>query len=90
RVSVGFGLRARNLPFAAPQLLEFRGRREGPVVAATSLSLRAASPPLEHRQPCGYSSRYQVLSLAVLLARLHRNYTKHNGLQCVNTCKPLI
>jgi len=33
RVSVGFGLLARNLPFAAPQLPGFRGRREGPVAA---------------------------------------------------------
>ena len=36
RVSVGFGLLARNLPFAAPQLPELRGRREGPVVAGPS------------------------------------------------------
>ena len=35
RVSVGFGLLARNLPFEAPRLPEFRGRREGPVVAAS-------------------------------------------------------
>ena len=28
--------------------------------------------------------------MAVFLARLHRNYTKDNGLQCANTCKPLI
>jgi hypothetical protein len=33
RVSVEFGLLARNLPFAAPQLPEFRGRREGLVMA---------------------------------------------------------
>ena len=55
RVSVGFGLLARNLPFAAPQLLEFRGRREGPVLAGTTCSQLRQAADLGRSRPNGES-----------------------------------